>query len=92
MELSDVKHTIKLSSDESFGCAFCSQSLGTSIDWDINHLIQIHGGKLLHVGSESLSSAGEAPYLATVALIGFSEVPPPKAATARFTTQLPPAS
>lgn len=92
MDLSDVKHTIKLSSDQSSGCAFCSQNLGTEIDWDINHLIQNHGGKLLHVGSESLNTAGEAPYLATVALIGFSEVPPPRTATAHFTTELLPKS
>lgn len=90
MELSAVKHTIKLSTDEMSGCAFCSQSFGTSLDWDINHLVQVHGGVLLHIGSQSLNVADEPPYFSTVAYVGFENAPTPREPSARFTTQLPP--
>lgn len=90
MEITSVKHTIKLSTDEMSGCAFCSQSFGTSLDWDINHLIQAHGGKLLHVGTQSLNVADEPAYYSTVALVGFDEAPPAREPSVRFTTQLPP--
>lgn len=90
MDLSNVKHTIKLSTDELSGCAFCDQRFGTSIDWDINHLIQHHGGLLLHVGSESLNQGEEAAYYSTVAVVGFESVPPAREAAARFSVELTP--
>ena len=90
MDLSAVKHTIKLSTDELSGCEFCSQRFGTSLDWDINHLIQVHGGTLLHVGTQSLNVADEPAYYSTVALVGFDTAPPAREASVRFSTQLPP--
>jgi hypothetical protein len=92
MDLESVKHTVKLSSDWQGGCAFCGQNLGVSMDWDINHLLQSHGGVLLHVGTESTNTVDEPAYYMSVALVGFAELPQPKESSARFSTQLPPAS
>lgn len=92
MSLSMVKHTIKVSSAETSACDYCGQRLdGQIVDWSINHLVQEHAGKILHVGCESLELAGAPPYYATIAVVGFDEVPPKREASVKFATQLPPA-
>lgn len=90
MDLSNVKYTIRLSSDEHSGCQFCGHSFGASIDWDVNHLIQAHEGLLLHVGTESINGADEPSYYSTVAVVGFSTTPPAREPSAIFSTSLPP--
>ncbi|MGU0648895.1 hypothetical protein ACSES4_07885 [Pseudomonas aeruginosa] len=89
MDISDVKYTYKLSTDELSGCPYCEQRFGTALDGDINHLLQNHGGGLLHVGSESLNTESEPPYYAQVALVGFDVVPPAGAAS-ELSMQMPP--
>ncbi|EZO07527.1 hypothetical protein ACIRTW_12760 [Pseudomonas aeruginosa] len=90
MDISNIKYTYKLSTVEHSGCPFCRQSFGVALDWDINHLLQSHGGVLLHVGSQSLNSEGEPPYYSQVALVGFETEPPAREPSAVFSTQIPP--
>lgn len=92
MDLSAIKHTIRLSTDEHSGCPYCTYSFGKSLDWDINHLLKEHDGALVHVGTESINGADEPSYYATVALVGFSVAPPERTVSARFSPRVPPQS
>lgn len=83
MELADVKHTIKLSTDVETGCAYCGKpQAGSDIDANINHLIEAHDGLLLHVGGETSRNSDGIIWNETVAVIGFQSGPAPKGAAA----------
>lgn len=70
-----VIHTVKVTSHTSSACPYCTEHLrGEDTDDCINHLIEVHGGTLLHVGSEG-SVDGE---MNTVAVLGFADKPKPK--------------
>lgn len=90
VDYSGIKYTFKLSTAEVPSCPFCTQVFGVSIDWDINHLIQHHKGKILHVGSESLNKGDEPSYYSTVAIVGFAEEPLKRESSGRFSAQMPP--
>lgn len=79
MDASQVKHTVKLDTNISSVCPYCTQwQEGRDIDVNINHLIQAHGGTVLHVGCESSMDDGNRPYHQTVAILGFKDIPPEK--------------
>lgn len=88
MEASSVKHTVQLITHTSTGCPFCATFQdGEKIDENINHLLQEHGGQLLHVGTETSKNYEGETHHATLALIGFSVVPEkrlPKPGNIRF--------
>lgn len=84
----DVKHVIELSSSITGGWnGVCNEGCGaprqrydySCIEEQINHLIQAHGYKLLHVGQQT-DTGGEGNYLSTVAILGSSEIPPARPA------------
>lgn len=83
MDLSAVKHTVKIISTISKGCPYCGKfQEGEQIDECVNHLLLEHGGTLLHVGSEAFLDERGATAHATVAVVGTAEVPPKREPTA----------
>lgn len=77
MEVINVKHVIKLSTNVSMGCQVCGdRQEAEDIDTSINHYLQQHGAKLLHVGAESYRGEDGRTASQTVAMIGLDEVPP----------------
>lgn len=77
MEFIDAKHVIKLSTNVSFGCPFCGKWFeAEDIDKGINHYLQEHNAKLLHVGAEAFVDEDGHTAHQTVALIGLDQAPP----------------
>lgn len=73
MDFSQIVYVVKLTSFRAKICPFCIEHLhGERIDECINHLVQRHGGIILHVGTEGANDG----VLDTVAVIGFGEEPP----------------
>jgi hypothetical protein len=65
-----ISNVVHISTNVQEGCKHCTFGIGgESIAESINHYIQQHGYKLLHVGSESLPFTGES-FTATVAVLG----------------------
>ncbi len=79
-----ITHVVEISSVIGKSCEHCSEAIGggyaddQSIDKSINHYIQEHGYKLLHIGSETTRDDKGRPYDTTVAVLGIAK-PPAKA-------------
>jgi len=60
IDFAEVNHVVHISTNIGTGCEHCSESIGTDrFAESINHYINEHGYKLLHVGQEtSEGSAG----------------------------------
>ena len=69
-----TKRTTRVASNSSRGCEHCGASLGHggggSVSDDINHFIEEHGYRLLHVGTETSPDPEGHPWHATVAILG----------------------
>ena len=67
----DINHVIHISTDVSKGCEHCHFLIGGSLRFaeSINHYIEQHGYKLLHVGSETTGDC-DTPWNTTVAVVG----------------------
>lgn len=66
-----ISHVVHISTNISKSCEHCkefidSEELGTSI----NHYIDKHGYKLLHVGTETIHDMDGKPWHTTVAVVG----------------------
>ena len=66
----DVKHVVHVSSDEGKSCEHCDFRFGSDIAESINHYIDDHSYKLLHVGQETSRDNMGNPFQITVALLG----------------------
>jgi len=65
-----IEHVEYLSTDLGRSCSQCSKFLSAdNFQENVNHLIEKHGYKLLHVGSES-SHSDAGIWNATVAVLG----------------------
>jgi hypothetical protein len=66
-----TQHVIHISTANNNGCEHCPFSSigGGHFAESVNHYIEKHDYKLLHVGTESTGTI-EAPWLATVAVVG----------------------
>ena len=66
-----VTHTVKISTNVNRTCQYCDQSLGGPAFFTkpVNHYIDVHDYKLLHVGTET-SHAEEGLWYSTVAVLG----------------------
>jgi len=79
----NIKHTIQLFSHcYSVGCEVCGENVRENMNEEdlsvpINHYIQKHGYKLLHVGPYT-SEGDEGPWQGTTAILGSEVVPPVK--------------
>jgi hypothetical protein len=85
MELSTIKHTVKVSSATGADwCAQCGKSISAfreDVALFINHMIQEHGYTLLHIGSEADHDNEGKTTHHTVAILGTESVPPPQTDT-----------
>jgi hypothetical protein len=74
--MDDVKHTVEVSSNVATGCAHCDQLIDNgSVDDGINHYIQEHGYRLLHVGMQTSRDYDGNPWHSTVAVLGHNDPP-----------------
>ena len=79
MDLSQIKHTVRLVTHVSTACPYCTEfQSGEKIDENINHLIQAHDGVLIQVGSETTENYKGETHHGTSAVVGFKTSPPPK--------------
>ena len=74
--MQDVKHTVALSSDVVRSCDHCAESIGDNVTASINHFIQVHGYRLLNVGTETSQDADGNLRHSTVAILGHHDPPP----------------
>lgn len=66
-----IEHTIYISTDGSTGCEHCGEWVGgDKFAAPINHYIEKHDYKLLHVGSETTDDHAGNPWHKTVAVLG----------------------
>lgn len=71
MELLDVTRVTRVSSDINEKCVHCDEVVGgRNFTSSINHYIQAHGYKLIHVGSETSSEERDVVRMSTVAILG----------------------
>lgn len=65
-----IKEVVHVSTDVFMGCRYCDERVGGDIAPSINHYINAHGFKLLHVGTETSHSDEGKPWHSTVAVLG----------------------
>jgi hypothetical protein len=67
-----VKHVVDISTNISKGCEECSKQIGgpDSLAESINHYIEKHGYRLLHVGTETIDGPDSAPWHTSAAVVG----------------------
>jgi hypothetical protein len=81
MDLTSIKHTVKISTNSSTTyCATCQKTVSHFDDMSglINHLIADHGYVLLHVGGEWGHDQDGKSIQHTVAILGSQEPAPPE--------------
>jgi len=65
-----IEHVVHISTDVTTSCEHCRISVGGNLAESINHYIEEHDYKLLHVGSEYLTASDGSASFATVAVVG----------------------
>ncbi len=66
-----IKHVVYISTDIGTGCEHCRASIGLErYAESINHYIEQHGYRLLHVGQETGHDSDGKPWHKTVAVVG----------------------
>ena len=67
---------VHISTSVTTGCKLCGERIGGDHFADsVNHYLQRHSYKLLHVGSETITSNDGKPCHATVAVLGEEKQP-----------------
>ena len=78
--MDDVKRTSEVSSGLSRTCEHCGQSIGGTdchgVTNGINHFIEMHGYRLLHLGTHTEQSEGGQLRHREVAILGHDNPPP----------------
>jgi hypothetical protein len=75
-----IRRTVEISSNISQGCDHCNQFVGGglgdgSLATSINHYIEQHGYKLLHVGTQTNHDNDGKPWHNTIAVLGHDNPP-----------------
>jgi hypothetical protein len=66
-----IDHVIKLSTNISTVCKECDRSIDPDdFPESVNHYIQKHGYKLLHIGAETCTNVDGKPWNSTIAILG----------------------
>ncbi|RLC36330.1 hypothetical protein DRH29_04750 [candidate division Kazan bacterium] len=66
-----IRHVVYVSTGILRRCEYCEESVGMGrFGESINHYIQQHGYKLLHVGQETGTDVNGKPFHSTVAVLG----------------------
>jgi hypothetical protein len=76
----DAKRTTLISSNIGRGCEHCGEFLGsvgenTDVSESVNHYVEKHGYKLLHVGAETTHGSDGKPWHTTIAILGHDNPP-----------------
>jgi hypothetical protein len=71
-DITTTKHVVHMTSGSDQGCPHCPGEAPPSKDWRaaVEHCIQRHGYRLLHVGTETTTAADGSLRHATVAVLG----------------------
>lgn len=68
--MENVKHVVHINTDIGKGCEFCHFTIGGDrFAESVNHYIEAHGFRLLHVGQETVSGENS-PVAVTAAVLG----------------------
>lgn len=66
-----VQHVVHISTNIGTGCEHCNEQIGLDrLAESINHYIEQHGYKLLHVGTETSHDTNGNPWHSTAAVLG----------------------
>jgi hypothetical protein len=66
-----VKKIVHINTDVSGGCGECGEWIkGENLDDAVNHYVQKHDYKLLHVGTQTSNDRDGKPWHSTVAVVG----------------------
>lgn len=67
-----IQHVVFISTDVEQSCEHCTERVGGNryFGESINHYIEQHGYKLLHVGSETTRDDAGTPWHTTVSVVG----------------------
>ena len=80
MDIEEVRGTVQLSTNIGTRCRHCAELVGFSDDGDlsqsINHYIDAHGYRLLHLGTQTSHAADGSPWHSTIAVLGHDNPPP----------------
>ena len=88
--MTDIKHVVKIMSGCYSGCCeHCNDGIetgGSDVHNDyfenaINHYVQKHGYKILHIGQYSDTDFEHSMWHGTVAILGHTEILPPREIT-----------
>ena len=74
--MQDVKRTVALSSGVARDCDHCDEMIGENVSASINHFIEVHGYRLLNVGTETSRDADGNLRHSSVAILGHHDPPP----------------
>jgi hypothetical protein len=71
LTIDKTKHVVHISTNITTGCAHCKQRIGgEDFAESVNHYLEKHGYKLLHVGSETTHDSDGGSWHSTVAIVG----------------------
>jgi hypothetical protein len=80
LPIENVKRTTQISSNVGRGCEHCGYAIGSAGREDlsdgINHFIEVHGYRLLHVGTDTDHGRDGKVWHNTVAVLGHDNPPP----------------
>ena len=66
-----IDHVVHISTDVFTGCIHCSFAIpGDDFASSVNHYIEKHGYKLLHIGTETRGDDSGKPWHSSVAILG----------------------
>jgi hypothetical protein len=70
-EYEGIRHVVHISTHIGKHCEHCPEWIGTErFAGAINHYIQVHAYRLLHIGTETDRDAQGKPYHTTIAVVG----------------------
>jgi hypothetical protein len=76
MTIETVKRTVRLASDEGRSCDHCTfRGQPHELDTQINHYIERHGYRLLHLGTETTAGDRGEAFHRVVAVLGHDAPP-----------------
>jgi hypothetical protein len=88
--MTDIKHVIQITSGCQSGCEHCNDgierngNLGVHGDYfvnAINHYVQKHNYKILHIGQYTDTEVDDGLWHGTTAILGHTEILPPREIT-----------
>ncbi len=67
-----ISHVVSVNSDENRGCEYCGDFRigGNGFAASVNHYIEDHGYRLLHLGQQTDTDYQGRPFQMTVAILG----------------------